>query len=754
MIKKSGLLLLIVLIASAVFASFEEEGRQLGQSLLNQGYENKEADLNDIKNQLNQNLNNSHFASQNAELSHTFESHYDSGKKNEDPLKDYFARKNLEAAQTKTANQPTLGEAQNLSKPKHHFKISENDAVFKKHEVISNAPLENTGFQPSKIIQESKPALKEQIVTCRQSARPTTHTCVKRLVLSTVPQAPIVKTVTAYFTARCYNLVTFSINLNNGQIGVYQCENPGPITVSVDNPIGEPELPGQTTIQLMSYQHFGEGGVDFRAAQMTPTVQNGFTAFFTAFQPKTGRKKKHEGNKNNVRGGRYTWQVTLPRHPLLQERWEGCEDLERQTVEGFCELVGSEQQGINETRQVPGYLQPVTRNHWSENKSFLCGIGRDIDECETYLEQKCEQIDSRCAVLKNGVCLEFENTFKCGVPDYLKGDGLNFNNGNLAFAKTDDSKAAGYEAQDFGEAITHFKALTEIGQNMQDALGGVLGDPNNPSVFHGQCRQCRVNLGSFVRDCCKLKGVLQGLLGGCNEEEKKLAIAAIKNKRCVKIDGRYCHRKHLKICTEKRDSYCCYGSQLAKIIQEIAHQQLNIPWGTAEHPNCTSLTSEQLSRLNFDTPFAQQKLGEILNEVQSTAQEKFALTQKVVASFHNPQSKITELEGKQREIFKKRFPENNISLMPERTPTTQEHYEFDGENVILSTGPVEGLTANYFDLGSSPSAQNQQVWYQPQHIDKLYGEKGFVLKVNKNTPWPLSEEQKNRFKALMKDTAK
>ena len=284
------------------------------------------------------------------------------------------------------------------------------------------------------------------------------------------------------------------------------------------------------------------------------------------------------------------------------------------------------------------------------------------------IKQKCDQIDSKCVVTQNGRCIEHENTFRCGVPDYEKIDGLSFKGGELSFlqGKGEQSQDA-YLATDFSEAVTNFSALTEMGASMQDSLGGILGDPNNPSVFHGHGRQCRVNLGSFVRDCCQLKGVLQGLgiLGKCHEEEKQLASAMVKNKRCVKVGGRYCHKKVAKICVEKRDSYCCYGSQLARILQEIAHQQLGMSWGDAETPNCGSLTADQLSKLDFDTPYAQQKLSEIFSEVQGTAVEKFDRVQQAVSACKNLQVKTQEWEEKKSKTeqeIKRRLEEKHHAI--------------------------------------------------------------------------------------------
>lgn len=628
-----------------VRANVEEEAKGFARQLHQQGYEDKSSDITDMKKSFTQN-------EPPEELQQSFESKFDSGKKDEDSIKTYLDRKTVKTAQQKSPNQPSLGEMEEYAKKKHDFHFNENDPIFKKYQEISEGNLiEESGpsfFEKGQPLTQSAIAPTEQLFTCRQGVTPEYRSCTKRLVVKAIPQAPITKTVSAYFAAQCYNLVTFWINLKSGDISIHQCENPGPGRyVSVDNPLGEPDYPEKTTIKLLSREHIGEGGVDFRASGMNPSSANGFTASFTAFQPHTGRKKSHEGNKNRIRGAKYTWEVTMPVKPLLHKEWEGCEELERKALDNECELVEQEQHELNETKTIPE-LPPILEPYWSETKGYLCGGGRDINECEPFIKRQCEQVHSKCALFKNERCIEIENTFRCHTPQYQKTDGLSFHSGNLSFIPKDGNPVTdGYSMSDFTDAITHFSALTEMGKTLEDGLSGILGDPNNPSIFQGQCRQCRVNLGSMVRDCCRLKGLLQGLLGGCREEEKQLAVAAVKNKRCIKVGGRYCHKKKAGVCLEKRDSYCCYGSQLAKILQEIAHQQLGLSWGDAKNPQCAPLTADQLSRLNFDDPYAQQKLSEILADVQSTVQERFNRTQQAVSALKNLQVKTQEWEQNQ-----------------------------------------------------------------------------------------------------------
>ncbi len=333
-------------------------------------------------------------------------------------------------------------------------------------------------------------------------------------------------------------------------------------------------------------------------------------------------------------------------------------DLEKKSQDSFCEIVESQQKGIQETRNINGYPVPVTQPFWEEDRVYLCGQGSAANECETLKAQGCEQINSKCISEKNKVCLEYEQTYNCSVQPYQNNNGLAYSGTEIKFlqSKGECERKEAYEAQDFGEAVTYWSALKEMNNEMKDGLGGITGDPNNPSIFHGKCQRCTVKLGSFFQDCCKLKGIAMGLFGGCKGGEKELANAAVKDKRCHKVSDLYCSHKVLGTCVEKKESYCCYGSQIAKIVQEIAHQQLNIPWGTGEEPNCVSLTADQLSRLDFDTPFAREQLSILIGEIQATAQEKFNKVQGNIAGRGDMTNRVDALQKSLSSHFSKDRP--------------------------------------------------------------------------------------------------
>ena len=91
----------------------------------------------------------------------------------------------------------------------------------------------------------------------------------------------------------------------------------------------------------------------------------------------------------------------------------------------------------------------------------------------------------------------------------------------------------------------------------------------------------------------------------CTQDEKDLQRARGQN-LCHYI-GDYCSSQ-MKVlgvvvgCVENTQAYCCYNGLLAKAVEEGAHTQLGLSWGTPSAPNCQGLTPEQLTSLDFNSP--------------------------------------------------------------------------------------------------------------------------------------------------------
>jgi conjugal transfer mating pair stabilization protein TraN len=92
----------------------------------------------------------------------------------------------------------------------------------------------------------------------------------------------------------------------------------------------------------------------------------------------------------------------------------------------------------------------------------------------------------------------------------------------------------------------------------------------------------------------------------CDPEEKKTALRN-KAKLCVHV-GSYCKSKVLGACITEAQSYCCYVSKLARMINVQGRAQISKPYVgigsdgvayTTENPNCSGFNQAELERLDF-----------------------------------------------------------------------------------------------------------------------------------------------------------
>ncbi|MBP6103527.1 MAG: conjugal transfer protein TraN [Gammaproteobacteria bacterium] len=633
-----------------------EEGRALGESLHQQGYSDASPSLGEIENALIQNPEQAAFRAQNSHLSTSFEQQAEAGKKDEDPLKSTLAHQTGQRSTQTISTQPSLKETEDLLKQKHRFSIHASDSVLHPDLTQVNLSEEDVKSCNAAIATEKSQKASPQIVKCRQSPPLSEVNCTKNLKIGWVYGPALEKKtefaiqVTPYRGHHWGGWFRFNLDLVHGTQNVYEHRWRHRYWEEFYHRHWAHSLSIQSSQVLSIDPTQDRGQSACSIVSDNPVMSCQFLEEPSASNAYVAKIHCNVNSQNGPANALLHFKGTFfEANKQLVERWEGCEVLEAQERAGFCHLASNEHQDLEQSKTIEGYPGHIHRDHWMELRSYVCGEGRNINECQAFIDQGCEQIDSHCAVLKDGVCLEYENTFRCGVPNYAKGTGLALDQSKLGFLKGEEEASIGYEAGDFGQGISHFHAMTEMAKPMEEGLEGIGQDENNPTVFRGNSKQCRVSCApGLFRDCCKLKGLLQDFLGGCNDDERQLAIAAARQSRCVRVGGRYCSKRiklgFIKICVEKRDSYCCYGSKLARIIQEIAHQQLGLSFGTEQSPNCGSLTAEQLSRINFDTPYARSKLSEILGEVQASAEQKFQAVQEAVSKLGPVPDKIKDLE--------------------------------------------------------------------------------------------------------------
>jgi conjugal transfer mating pair stabilization protein TraN len=91
--------------------------------------------------------------------------------------------------------------------------------------------------------------------------------------------------------------------------------------------------------------------------------------------------------------------------------------------------------------------------------------------------------------------------------------------------------------------------------------------------------------------------ILIQLIWTCEEEEFELG--AKRELRSCHDVGSYCKTKVLSACLERRSSYCCFNTPLARILNEQMRPQLGRGWGEADAPDCTGLAVNDLGRVDW-----------------------------------------------------------------------------------------------------------------------------------------------------------
>ena len=122
--------------------------------------------------------------------------------------------------------------------------------------------------------------------------------------------------------------------------------------------------------------------------------------------------------------------------------------------------------------------------------------------------------------------------------------------------------------------------------------------------------------------------VMSALLS-CDQDDQMVAMRK-SNRLCVHV-GSYCSTKVAGVCLAKKESYCCFNSRLARIINEQGRGQIGKSFGSAQSPNCTGFAPQELQSLDF----GRMDLSEFYSEIQpknlDTAAIQNAIKNRVVA---------------------------------------------------------------------------------------------------------------------------
>ena len=253
----------------------------------------------------------------------------------------------------------------------------------------------------------------------------------------------------------------------------------------------------------------------------------------------------------------------------------------------------------NETRTINGLA--ITRPCWEWSRTYQCQGVAPANDC-TALEARPECVfdhDECLSYDQNGACSVYDRWFQCTTPTtgpppppaYVCAGDLYCINGECNTVTR--------------EASTEFKDAMVAMNVMGELRDGF--DPSQLKIFSGEGLKCTKKLFG-LSNCCSGKGVPLLTPWLCNSEDRDV------DKRddaglCHYV-GTYCSSKVLGICTTKKQSYCCYGSKLVRILNEQGKAQLGMQWGTPKTPDCEGFLIAQfqqldLSRMDFSEVYAE-----------------------------------------------------------------------------------------------------------------------------------------------------
>lgn len=307
------------------------------------------------------------------------------------------------------------------------------------------------------------------------------------------------------------------------------------------------------------------------------------------------------------------------------EAWTSdCGTMGTATGDRSCRLVSTSCPQGAETRTVMVTMgskktptpREVTRSCWRYEYLYACDYPSS-NTCGYLRNSSCEQMGSTCLKERFGVCIEWEQTYRC--PTSVGQEKERISKGEFRLSP-EEPLSPPVPNKDMQEALAKLYVLKDIQDDLR--ANETSNNAGAIQVFKGSVGKCTIAFGNFKNCCSGGKGWGVSLnLSGCDKEDKQLAKDQKKG-LCVKL-GTYCAEKVLGVCIRKKKSHCCFPTKLARILHEQGRPQLGLEWGKPKHPECRGFTVDELSRLDFD----KLDLSELFAEIAAKAK---AITQNTV----------------------------------------------------------------------------------------------------------------------------
>jgi conjugal transfer mating pair stabilization protein TraN len=246
------------------------------------------------------------------------------------------------------------------------------------------------------------------------------------------------------------------------------------------------------------------------------------------------------------------------------------------------------------TKTIQG--KQVTRKCWKEKLTFFCSYP-EKNPCAVFKARNCELVTKKCLLEGPFGCSLWELLYKCPTKIVKKQQATNHSD---LLGEDEESWEVSYEPNhSFSDVTTKLAVFSEIKKEMEHSP--LNSNIKEISLFSGQKRQCSKNVADhLLYDCCFKYGGLAKEAGLTKCTADELVLGEMREKGLCYYVGHY-DEKFIDLWKSRKvHVFCCYGSKLARVVQEGIRAQIGIKWGDPEKPNCRGLTLDEIAKADFN----------------------------------------------------------------------------------------------------------------------------------------------------------
>ncbi len=453
-------------------------------------------------------------------------------------------------------------------KNRPNYKFNGNEGELQRSELIINDAYNIT----QGITDQYHDCKSEQTCTntyqneeCLEVPPPTNKSCDSELNLIDYPATEVVHyPLSAHISVRKHNYAGVEVDVKTGKV---KSIGPHDASFRLDGRI--PTFVDCKTVKGSVISQSGNASVD---TLNFPSCSNGMSLML------------HIQNGHSV-DVNIDITSTIIKHNYTDQWTDNCNDIKH---DSYCKLVKNQCTDEKSTKVING--DPVTRECWKQSFNYVCHGDESIGTCKPLQNKGCEQINSVCNEKSTEPCKLFKQTYRCPVTQCSTTNNVVCGDGKEYCLDGNCSDTSYKSSGDFSTAVSALSAAAVSGNDI---------DQTTLKIFSGRSEECSKAIVGFS-NCCTGKGWGQDMwLKNCTSEERSLHDAR-NNKLAVDV-GEYCSGSKPFPCREHSRVYCVFNSRLAKIIQDQGRRgQLNMSFGSAKHPNCEGITSNQLQGIDFN----------------------------------------------------------------------------------------------------------------------------------------------------------